>query len=129
MLYPTVTLGPHWFAYAAEQFRLAPYLYYDAYDPDHEWYVQTIQAFVGYQIRNEKTTVVFKAGRLSSAFGAFPLHYDDADNALLDQPLSYIQTLALAKRSASLRSGGPAAATLRLCRRTCAADRRAGDWD
>jgi hypothetical protein len=95
MLYPTLTLGPHWFAYAAEQFRLAPYLYYDAYDPDHEWYVGTIQAFVGYQIRKEKTTVVFKAGRLSSAFGAFPLHYDDADNALLDQPLSYIQTLTL----------------------------------
>ncbi|MGD0132080.1 MAG: hypothetical protein ABSE57_08535 [Bryobacteraceae bacterium] len=95
MLYPTLTLGPHWFAYAAQQFRLAPYLYYDAYDPDHEWYIQTIQAFVGYQIRKEKTTVVFKAGRLSSAFGAFPLHYDDADNALLDQPLSYVQTLTL----------------------------------
>ena len=54
-----------------------------------------IQAFVGYQIRREKATVVIKAGRLSSAFGAFPLHYDDADNALLDQPLSYIQTLTL----------------------------------
>ena len=95
MLYPTLTLGPHWFAYAAQQFRLTPYLYYDAYDPDHEWYVETLQAFIGYQIRREKTTVVFKAGRLSSAFGAFPLHYDDADNALLDQPLSYIQTLTL----------------------------------
>jgi hypothetical protein len=95
MLYPTVTLGPHWFAYAAEEIRLSPYLYYDAYDPDHEWYIQTIQAFLGYQIRGEKTTVVFKAGRLSSAFGAFPPHYDDADNVVLDQPLSYIQTLAL----------------------------------
>ena len=95
MLYPTVTLGPHWFAYAAEQFRLAPYLYYDAYHPEHEWYVETLQAFVGYQIRREKATVVIKAGRLSSAFGAFPLHYDDADNPLLDQPLSYIQTLTL----------------------------------
>ena len=95
MLYPTVTLGPHWFAYAAQQFRFAPYYYYDAYDPDHEWYVQNIQAFVGYQIRKEKATVVFKAGRLASAFGAFPLNYDDAGNALLDQPLSYIQTLTL----------------------------------
>ncbi len=95
ILYPTLTLGPHWFAYAAEQFRFAPYYYYDAYYPDHEWYVQTIQAFVGYQIRHEKTSVVFKAGRLASAFGAFPLHYDDADDALLDQPLSYIQTLTL----------------------------------
>jgi len=95
MLYPTVTLGEHWFAYAAEQIRLAPYLYYDAYDPDHEWYVQTLQAFVGYQIRTKKATLVFKAGRLTSAFGAFPLHYDDTENALIDQPLSYIQTLAL----------------------------------
>lgn len=94
-LYPTLTLGEHWFAYAAEQIRLSPYLYYDAYDPDHEWYVQNLQAFVGYQIRAKKATVVFKAGRLTSAFGAFPLHYDDTENALLDQPLSYIQTLAL----------------------------------
>ena len=39
--------------------------------------------------------MVIKAGRLTSAFGAFPLHYDDADNPLLDQPLSYVQTLAL----------------------------------
>jgi hypothetical protein len=95
MLYPTITLGPHWFAYAAEDLRYTPYLYYDAYDPQHEWYVQTLQAFAGYQIRSEKTSLVFKVGRLSSAFGAFPLHYDDADNALADQPLSYIQTLAL----------------------------------
>ena len=95
VLYPTLRLGSHWFAYSALQFRLSPYLYYDAYDSDHEWYVQPIQAFVGYQIQHEKTSVVFKAGRLSSAFGAFPLHYDDADNWLLDQPLSYIQTLAL----------------------------------
>lgn len=95
MLYPTVTLGPHWFAYAAEQIRLAPYMYYDAWDPEHEWYIQTIQAYLGYQIHSEKATVVFKAGRLASAFGAFPLHYDDAENPLLDQPLSYIQTLTL----------------------------------
>jgi len=95
MLYPTFRLGRHWFAYAAEQIRLAPYMYYDAYDPDHEWYLQTIQAYLGYQIRNDQATVVFKAGRLTSAFGAFPLHYDDAENPLLDQPLSYIQTLTL----------------------------------
>jgi hypothetical protein len=74
---------------------LKPYFYYDAYDPEHEWYVETLQAYVGYQIHREKTSLVFKAGQLTSAFGAFPLHYDDAENTLLDQPLSYIQTLAL----------------------------------
>jgi hypothetical protein len=39
--------------------------------------------------------VVVKAGKLSSAFGAFPLHYDDADNPLLDQPLPYAAYLKL----------------------------------
>ena len=92
---PTVTLGRHWFLYAAEELHFTPYFYYDAYEPDHEWYVQAQQAFVGYQIRREKTSVVFKAGNLASAFGAFPLHYDDAENALLDQPLSYTQYIGL----------------------------------
>jgi hypothetical protein len=94
-LYPTLTLGRHWFFYAAEEVRSAPYFYYDTYEPQREWYVQAEQAFVGYQIRGEKTTVIFKAGNLASAFGAFPLHYDDADNALLDQPLSYVQYLSV----------------------------------
>jgi hypothetical protein len=95
MLYPTLRLGKHWFAYSALDFRLAPYLYYDAYDPQHEWYIQAAQAYVGYQIHGEKTSVVFKAGQLASAFGAFPLHYDDADNPLLDQPMSYEASLSL----------------------------------
>jgi hypothetical protein len=94
-LYPTLTLGAHWFAYAAEQIRLAPYYYYDAYEPQHEVYVQTIQAYLGYRIRSDKATVVFKVGQLASAFGAFPLHYDDAENPLLDQPLSYQWPLTL----------------------------------
>ena len=95
MLYPTIQLGSHWFGYAALQVRLAPYFYYDAYDSEHEWYVEPLQAYVGYSWRGDKTSVVVKAGRLSTAFGSFALHYDDADNALLDQPLSYIQTLTL----------------------------------
>jgi hypothetical protein len=95
MFYPTLKLGEHWFAYAAIQETLAPYFYYDAYNPDHLWSTKVIQGFVGYSWRAEKTSVVVKAGRLSSAFGSFPLRYDDAVNPLLDQPLSYIQSLTL----------------------------------
>ncbi len=95
MLYPSVRLGSHWFGYAAIEERLSPYLYYDAYDPEHDLYSNVIQAFVGYSIRTENTSIVIKAGRLVPAFGSFPLHYDDAANPLLDQPLSYIQTLTL----------------------------------
>lgn len=103
MLYPTIQLDSHWFAYAAIDARLAPYLYYDAYNPEHDLYANVIQAYVGYTIRTPKSTLVFKAGQLASAFGAFPLRYDDAQNALLDQPLSYIQTLTL--RDAQLPCG------------------------
>jgi hypothetical protein len=95
MLYPTIRLGSHWFGYAAIEERVSPYLYYDAYDPNHESYTNVIQAYAGYQVRTENTSIVIKAGRLVPAFGAFPLRYDDAANPLLDQPLSYIQTLTV----------------------------------
>jgi len=95
MLYPTVQFDLHWFAYAAVDFRLAPYLYYDAYNPQHEVLGNVIQAYAGYSIRTANTSLVIKAGQLASAFGSFPLRYDDAQNPLLDQPLSYIQTLTL----------------------------------
>ncbi|MBZ5611295.1 MAG: hypothetical protein LAP38_23785 [Acidobacteriia bacterium] len=95
MLYPSIRLGSHWFGYAALQVRLTPYFYYDAYDPEREWYIETLQAFVGYSWRNDKTSWVVKAGRLSTAFGSYALRYDDAENPVLDQPLSYVQTLTL----------------------------------
>lgn len=95
VVYPTLQLGTHWFAYAAVQVEYTPYFYYDTYYPEHDWYLETLQAFIGYAARTQNTTWVFKAGRLSSAFGAFPLHYDDVDNPLIDQPLSYSQTLTL----------------------------------
>ena len=96
MFYPTLKLGSHWFVYGALQVRLAPYFYYDAFDGDHEFYNNVIQAYLGYSFRAGQTSVVLKAGRLASAFGSFPLHYDDTDNPLLDQPLPYITELSLA---------------------------------
>ncbi|HUI77809.1 MAG TPA: hypothetical protein VLY24_07820 [Bryobacteraceae bacterium] len=95
MLYPTLKLGSHWFAYSALQVRLSPYFYYDADDPERELYTNTIQAYIGYTTRTEKTTVVVKAGRLATAFGSFALRYDDTDNPLLDQPLPYVSELPL----------------------------------
>jgi hypothetical protein len=92
---PTLRLGKHWFVYAALQERMGPYFYYDAYDPDHDFYADVLQAFLGYSVRTRKASVVFKAGQLSSAFGSFPLRYDDSVNPLLDQPLSYITEVPL----------------------------------
>jgi hypothetical protein len=60
MFYPTLKLGSHWFAYAAVQVRYAPYFYYDAYDGDHEFYNDLIQAYLGYSFRAGQTSVVIK---------------------------------------------------------------------
>jgi len=95
MLYPTLKLGAHWFGYAAVQVRLTPYFYYDAFSPERELYTDTIQAYVGYQTRVRGTSLVVKAGQMVTAFGSFPLRYDDTQNPLLDQPLSYITELPL----------------------------------
>ncbi|HLW76074.1 MAG TPA: hypothetical protein VKS01_03795 [Bryobacteraceae bacterium] len=93
VLYPTLRLDDHWFGYAAIQLREAPYFYYDAFDSSHDFYTEVIQAFVGYSARRGKNALVIKAGRLASAVGAFPMRYDDTDNPLLDQPLSYTTAL------------------------------------
>jgi hypothetical protein len=95
MMYPTLKLGSHWFAYSNLQVRLAPYSYYDAYDSGAHLYTNTFQAYAGYTTRTEKTTLVIKAGRLATAFGSFALRYDDIDNPLLDQPLAYVTELPL----------------------------------
>jgi hypothetical protein len=98
VLYPTVRLGPNWFGYAAVQVRSMPYLYYDAFEREREVKTDTLQAYIGYSFRKDKLAMVIKAGKLSSAFGSFPLHYDDAENPLLDQPLSYITYLPINTR-------------------------------
>jgi hypothetical protein len=95
MFYPTVQIGSHWFGYAAVQVRSTPYFYYDAFWSEKEIYTDALQAYVGYSLHKARTSMVIKAGKLSSAFGSFPLHYDDAENALLDQPLSYITDLPI----------------------------------
>jgi hypothetical protein len=48
MLYPTVKLGPHWFGYAAIQIRSNPYVYYDAFSPQHDVETDILQAYAGY---------------------------------------------------------------------------------
>jgi hypothetical protein len=103
MFYPTLRLGKHWFAYAAIQVRRQPYFYYDAYLSNRGVDADLIQGYVGYTLHSGGATMVFKAGQMTSAFGSFPLRYDDAENPLMDQPLSYITELPI--RSDQLSCG------------------------
>ncbi len=86
---PEIKLGSHWYGYGALQLRLTPYFYQDAYEDVRQIKFDTLQAFLGYSRTWNHTAVGVKVGKLSSAFGAFPLHYDDMVNPLLDQPLQY----------------------------------------
>jgi hypothetical protein len=95
MFYPTLRLGKHWFAYAAIQVRRLPYFYYDAYLTGRGVKTGLIQGYVGYTFHPGAATVVFKAGQMTSAFGSFPLRYDDVQNPLMDQPLAYITEIPL----------------------------------
>lgn len=86
---PQLKLGSRWYVYSAVQVRSTPFFYQDAYSSARQIKTELLQGFVGYTRSWGKATVSFKAGKLSSAFGSFPLRYDDAANALLDQPLPY----------------------------------------
>jgi hypothetical protein len=93
---PTLRLGPHWFVYSALQINSTPYFYYDAYAADERSVdFRTLQAFVGYSTTIKSASLLIKAGQLSSAFGSFPLQYDDAKNPLIDQPASYATRIPL----------------------------------
>ena len=95
VLYPTLKLGPRWFVYSAVQAHSEPFFYYEAYDPELEAKAEVIQAFLGYSWTAEKKAFNIKLGKLPSAFGAFPLRYDDTANPLLDQPMSYAYRVKL----------------------------------
>ena len=86
---PQLKLGEHWYAYSAVQVRSTPFFYQDAYAADRKIKTDALQGFMGYTHSWNKTAVNVKAGKLASAFGFFPLQYDDAANTLLDQPLPY----------------------------------------
>ena len=94
-LYPGFKFGPHWFFYSSIHLSSTPFYYYDTYESDHELETQVLQMFLGYTQNFGNTSVMVKAGKLTSAFGAFPPHYDDADNPLLDQPIPYSAYLTL----------------------------------
>jgi hypothetical protein len=72
-----------------------PFYYYDAFAADRLVKLKVARAFVGYTRSYKSATIVIKAGQLASAFGSFPLRYDDTENPLLDQPTSHSTYLKL----------------------------------
>jgi hypothetical protein len=95
VFYPTLKLGPNWFVYSAIQVGSQAYSYPAAYDPKGNFQVRALQAFVGRNWTTHNVAITFKAGQLASAFGSFPLRYDDMVNPLIDQPIPYVSVLKI----------------------------------
>jgi hypothetical protein len=89
VFYPTWKLNDHWTITGALQFYSRPYFFADFSTPGYGSKGNILQATVAYSRVSDTGSILIRAGQLSTAFGSFLLHYDDADNALVDVPLEY----------------------------------------
>jgi len=89
MLYPTWKMGEHWTFSGAVEVYSRPYFEADFSTQGYGVRVSILQANLGYSKVWKRGSVVVRAGQLSTAFGAFLLRYDDADNPLLNMPMEY----------------------------------------
>jgi hypothetical protein len=93
---PTVRLGSHWFFYSSVAIQSASYFdgtYYNYNESPVS--AELMHAFLGYSRKLGNISWLFKAGRLSSAFGLAPLEYDDAKMPLLMPPPAYTSAVPL----------------------------------
>jgi hypothetical protein len=111
VLYPTWKLNSHWIVSGAVEAYSRPYFSEDYTDQGYGVRVGILQANIGYLQVWKNASLVVRAGQLTSAFGSFLLHYDDADNALTDAPMEYgyygtgVTTFGLAGAEADLTVG------------------------
>lgn len=89
IFYPTWKLNRHWAMSGAVQVHSRPYFFEEFSTPGHGVKPDVLQANLSYSQFWRKASLVVRAGQLSTAFGSFLLHYDDARNPLIDMPLSY----------------------------------------
>src|SRR5580704_9695561 len=89
VFYPTWKLSDHWTFTGALQFYSRPYFFESFSTQGYGVKGDILQATLNYSRISDKGSILIRAGQLSTAFGSFLLHYDDADNALIDLPMEY----------------------------------------
>jgi hypothetical protein len=96
MLSPSLQLGSHWFAYAVAGAQSDRYSTYSSNATgDHAVSFLLLQGYLGYQTELKSATILVKAGRLATAFGHYPLEYDDAKSPFIDPPTLYTTNLPI----------------------------------
>lgn len=89
VFYPTWKISEHWTITGALQLNSRPYFYDSFRTTGYGVKGYVLQATVNYSRVSDKGSLLVRVGQLSTAFGSFPLRYDDAKNALIDMPLPY----------------------------------------
>ena len=89
VLYPTMKFDDHWSVTATWQLVSRPYFYDSFATSGHGVKGNLLQGTVNYSRVSEKGSLLVRVGEMSTAFGAFLLRYDDAENPLVDLPPAY----------------------------------------
>jgi hypothetical protein len=89
MFYPTWKISRHWAIIGAVQVHSRPFFVEELSTQGYGVRGDVLQGHLDYSRFWGRSSVVFRAGMLSSAFGSFLLRYDDFANPLIDYPLSY----------------------------------------
>jgi hypothetical protein len=89
MVYPTWKLNRNWAITGTVQIHTRPYFTEEFLMQGKGVRSDVLQLHLSYSRFWKNNSLVLRAGQLSSAFGSFLLRYDDADNALLDMPMTY----------------------------------------
>jgi hypothetical protein len=89
VVYPTWKINDHWFVAGALQLVTRPYYFDDFSTRGYGAKGSVLQSTLNYSRVWSRGSVLARAGEMSTAFGSFPLRYDDADNPLVDLPAGY----------------------------------------
>jgi hypothetical protein len=89
VVYPTVKINDNWFVTGALQLTTRPYFYSQLSSTGYGAKGIVLQSTLNYSRISRKGSFLVRVGEMSTAFGAFMLHYDDNDNALVDLPTGY----------------------------------------
>lgn len=89
LVYPSFQLNEHWGISGAVQLQTRPYTPDAFTSQGHGVKVQLLHAYVTHARVAARRSLVIRVGQLPTAFGSFPLRYDDAVNPLVTAPPSY----------------------------------------
>jgi hypothetical protein len=89
VLYPTWKINDNWFVTGAFQLVTRPYYFEELSTTGYGAKGSVLNATLNYARLSPKGSVIIRAGQMPTAFGSFPLRYDDAENPLIDLPIEY----------------------------------------